>query len=156
MTLRYNGGMKKEVLIMKSSIFRVVAVMLVVVCLFGLTACGGGGNSAFDGKWESAYMDMAGMKAKTPGIMLEIKGASGTFSVDGEGAKQSAPVKVEYKDSKAVITVDGTSGEIFPAMHAVITDGNLVIEDYLGAESGIKLILTKDLKNFKFPDGIQE
>lgn len=141
---------------MKSSILRLVVSMLIVVCVIGLTACGGGGNATFDGKWESAYMDMGELKGKAPGITIEIKGTSGTYSVGEGNEKQSAPIKVEFKDDKASITVQGAAAEVFPTMHAVVVDGNLVIEDYLGSEAGIKLILTKDLKNFKYPEGVQD
>lgn len=141
---------------MKSRISRLVAAMLVVVCIVALTACGGGGNSAFDGKWESAYMEMGDFKVKTPNITIEIKGAKGTYAI-GEGAEQeSAPIKVEYKDGKAIITIEDVDPQFFPVMRAVMVDGNLVIENYLGDEAQAKLILTKDLKNFKFPEGVQE
>lgn len=106
---------------MKKSVTKIISLALVLVCMLGLVACGGG--SDVSGTYKLQSVEMAGMSvnledlAATLGesvddlkVNLELK-SDGKFSFDLSDLDPSLVMEGTYKVSGKTITMTDENGE---------------------------------------------
>ena len=114
---------------------KIVAIMVSVVMLMSLAACGGGGNA--DSKYEGNYISVAGEAMgmtmtgdDIAGFSLNLKsGGKGTITVEGESHN------IRWSNEGDTITVKVSGEELVAAYE----DGALRFSDFLGM--GMNLVL---------------
>lgn len=129
---------------------RKIVSLLLMVAVLAVTLFGCGGGVNIEGKWESAYIDASsgelGGKYKMPGVVSFeimkdgklIATAFGTDKIEGTWKRNGDVVSV---------TVDGDTMDFKIEKDVLVADS---------PELGGKLYLTKDIKNFKFPDDVKD
>lgn len=135
-TCHSGGDMKKLV-----SVVVVVAVLMAT-----LVSCGG---AAIVGKWEGVYAENFGMKVKITGetaMYLEIK-SDGTAIGTSSDTDKATPMK--WKEEKGVYIFTFESGNTDDSFKATLENDVLVIEN-----ESVKLYMSKDAKNFKYPSDV--
>lgn len=128
---------------------KVLSLLLVMVVL-SVTLISCGGSSSIEGTWESAYgelLDDKGvsvMKIKAVGEMkFELQ--KGGKVVGYAGGQKQGEGTWKQDGNKIIVTEDGNS------ITLILDKDVLYLE-----ESQTRLYFTKDIKNFKFPEGVMD
>ena len=107
---------------MKKSVTKIISLALVLVCMLGLVACGGGGSDV-SGTYKLQSVEMAGMSVNLEDLAtalgesmddlkvnLELK-SDGKFSLDLSDLDPTLVMDGTYKASGKTVTLTDEDGE---------------------------------------------
>ncbi len=124
-----------------------VISMVMIMLILAVSLVGCGGNSGIEGKWELAYMKMGETAIKAEGMVsFDVQSGGKLIGISQDSSTGNAEGTWKSEGgNKYSFTIVGET------VTAVLDNGILTIET-----DGIQMFLTKDLKNFKYPEGVVE
>jgi len=134
---------------MKKRVTKLLSVLLALICMFSLVACGGGSGEDLSGSYSLQTMDMngvsmdmdalketleaAGQDASSINISIDLE-AGGSFKLNMDAIDPSMSMSGTWKSTSGGVelTVDGET------LTAALADGVLTLE-----EEGVKMTFKK-------------
>ncbi len=134
---------------MKKRVTKLLSVLLALVCMFSLVACGGGSGEDVSGSYSLQTLEMQGMSmdmeaikktmedagqdASSINISIDLE-AGGSFKLNMDDFDQSMSMNGTWKSTSGGVelTVDGET------LSATLADGVLTLE-----EEGVKMTFKK-------------
>lgn len=99
-------GIKKEKSIMKKSVAKFISLALVLVCMLGLVACGGGGADV-SGTYKLTEVSMSGMSVNLEDLAAGLGKSMDDLMVDLE-LKSDGKFNFDLSDLDPSLKMDGT------------------------------------------------